>query len=68
MSDVSRVELQETLDSLCKYLRSNRNYIAQELYREMHRSDCLGNYGNIYAHNNVYDFQIRLHRKRKEEE
>lgn len=66
MSDVCRAELQWIIDELCKYLKNNRNHIAQELYKEMHRSDCLGDYGHIYAHSDMYDISITL-RRRKEE-
>lgn len=65
MSDVSRAELQWTIDGICKYLKKNRNYIAQGLYKEMHRDDCLGDYGHIYAHNDTYDIEITLRRKKE---
>lgn len=65
MSNASRAELQMIIDGICKYLKNNRNYIAQELYKEMHRSDCLGDYGHIYAHNDTYDIEIKLRRKRR---
>lgn len=65
MSDVSRAELQWTIDDVCKYLKKNRNYIAQGLYKEMHRDDCLGDYGHIYAHNDTYDIGITLKRRRR---
>lgn len=65
MSDVSRAELQWAIDGICKYLKSNRNHIAQGLYKEMHRDDCLGDYGHIYIHNDTYDIKIVLRRKRR---
>lgn len=65
MKDVSRAELQCVIDSICKYLKKNRNYIAQGLYREMHRDDCLGEWGHIYAHNDTYDIEITVKRKRR---
>lgn len=66
MSDVSRKELQWTIDGICKYLKKNRNYIAQELYKEMHRDDFLGNYGHIYAYNDTYNIEITLRRKKED--
>ena len=62
MSDVCRAELQWLLDGICKYLKKNRNYIAQELYKQMHRDDCLGNYGNVYMHNDTFDIHIKIHK------
>lgn len=64
MSDVSRAELQWVIDAVCKYLKMNRNHIAQELYKEMHRNDCLGDWGHIYTHNDSYNIEITLRRKR----
>lgn len=65
MSDVCRAELQRLIDDLCKYLKNNRNHIAQGLYKDMHRDDCLGNFGHIYAHNDTYDIDIMIQRKRR---
>lgn len=65
MRDVSRAELQCVVDGICKYLKNNRNHIAQGLYKEMHRDDCLGDWGHIYAHNDTYDIEITLRRKRR---
>lgn len=65
MSDVSRTELQWLIDDICKFLKQNRNYIAQELYKEMHRDDYLGGWGHIYAHNDTYAIKITLSRKRR---
>ena len=67
MSDVSRAELQWMLDELCKYLKKNRNYLAQELYRQMHRDDYLGKYGHVYAHNSTYDVDVKITRRDNEE-
>ena len=65
MSDVCKSELQRVIDNLCKYLKNNRNHIAQELYKDMHRDDYLGNFGHIYAHNDTYDIDIKIQRKRR---
>lgn len=65
MSDVSRAELQWVIDEICKYLKKNRNHLAQGLYKEMHRSDCLGDWGHIHAHNGTYAIKITLRRKRR---
>lgn len=68
MKDVSRAELQGVIEGICKYLKKNRNHLAQGLYKEMHRSDCLGNWGHIYAHNDTYDIEIILRRRKGGEE
>ena len=65
MSDVSKVELQDTIDGLVNYLRKNRNHLAQDLYRQMHRDDCLGRYGRICCHNDTYDIDIEFTRRRE---
>lgn len=66
MSDVCRPELQWLIDGLCKYLGGNRNHLAQELYKEMHRNDYLGDYGHINLHNDMYSVKITIHRKRRQ--
>lgn len=68
MSDVTRSELQWVVDEICKYLKKNRNHIAQVLYKEMYRDDCLGDYGHIFAHNDTYNIKITLRRKKKANE
>lgn len=68
MSDVSRAELQGVVDEICKYLKKNRNYIAQVLYKEMYRDDCLGDCGHIFAHNDTYNIKITLRRKKEANE
>lgn len=67
MSDVSKVELQDILDGICKYLKQNRNHLSQDLFRQMHRDDCLGRYGYIYCHNNRFNIDLKIIRKRGEE-
>lgn len=65
MSDVCKAELQLVIDNLCKYLKKNRNHIAQELYKDMHRDDYLGNFGHIYTHDDTYNIDIKIQRKRR---
>lgn len=65
MSDVCRAELQGVIDELCKYLKKNRNHLALDLYRQMSRDDYLGRFGHIYAHNDEYDIDIEITRRRK---
>ena len=67
MSDVCRSELQYVLDGVCKYVKQNRNHLAQDLYRQMNRDDCLGRYGYIYCHNDRFDIALKVTRKRGEE-
>ncbi len=63
MADVTKEELQDTLTGLIKYINKNRNHLALDLYRQMHRADVLGHYGRIYCHNSEYDVEIKLTRK-----
>ena len=65
MADVSRTEIQDILDEIIKYIRGNRNHFAHQLYQEMHRSDCLGQYGHLYGYSENWDIEIKLHRKTK---
>lgn len=67
MSDVCRVELQYVLDDVCKYFKQNRNHLAWDLFRQMHRDDCLGKYGYVYCHNDRFDIEVKIIRKRGEE-
>lgn len=66
MSDVCKSELQYVLDGICKYLKQNRNHLAQDLFRQMHRDDYLGRYGYIHCHNDRFDIEVQIIRKRGE--
>lgn len=67
MSDVSKSELQDLLDGVCRYLRIKRNHLAQDLYKQMHRDDYLGRYGHIYCHNDRFEIDVKITRKRDKE-
>lgn len=65
MADVDKKELQDTLDGLSRYLANRRNFLAQDLYRQMHRDDCIGESGHIYCHNDDFEIDVRVAKRRK---
>ena len=64
MKDVSRKELQDVVEGICKYCSNNRNYLAQDLYRQMNRDDYLGRFGHICCHNSRFDIDIKLTKRK----
>lgn len=65
MADVNRKDLQDTIEGLAKYLTNRRNFLAQDLHRQMRREDYSGRFGHIYCHNEDFDIDVRIVKRRK---